>query len=304
EPKKLERLISGYFGAQRTAIFSSELLSSIPAAGWRHIVDACQAQKITPFVIYYVRNVYPFYISTYNQVVKHDGVTDSFQEFVDQNSVFNCADRLTLITDLIGADRLNVAHYESEQKNICEHFFSMISPAADKLNFELHTGRVNRSLDEAELRLMCIANRYPKAHFPGELPNILISSDPNRRSEKPSHPEIIQLLIRRHIHDVSQINIRYFGGRQTLQIADAIPTPLEDTTMATAPAEKLFEWAMARLDSARHENFQEFLDEARPSPPVHAKSFIRTCRRILIQRLIYWPIQISLWRALIRISTF
>src|SRR6202047_129708 len=263
EPKKLESLINGYFGTQRTAIVSSELLSSIAAAGWRHIIDACQVQNITPFAIYYVRNVYPFYISTYNQLVKHNGVTESFEEFAEQNSVFKCADRLTFITDLIGADRLNVAHYESEQKNICEHFFSLISPAADKLNFELHTGRVNRSLDEAELRLMRIANRYPKAHFPGELPNILISSDPNRCSEKPSRPEIIQLLTRRHIHDVSQINTRYFGGRETLQIAGAVPTSLEDTTIATAPAEKLFEWALARLDSARHENFQQFLDEAR-----------------------------------------
>jgi hypothetical protein len=263
EPKKLESLINGYFGAQRTAIVSSELLSSITAVGWRHIIDACQAQNITPSAIYYVRNVYPFYISAYNQVVKHNGVTESFDEFVEQNSIFNCADRLTFIADLIGAERLNVAHYESEQKNICEHFFSLISPAADKLNFERHTGRVNRSLDEAELRLMRIANQFPKAHFPGELPNILISSDPNRCSEKASRPEIIQLLTRRHIHDVSQINTRYFGGRQTLQIAAAVATTVEDTTMATAPAEKLFEWAMARLDSARHENFQQFLGEAR-----------------------------------------
>jgi hypothetical protein len=263
EPKKLESLINCYFGAQRTAIVSSELLSFIAAVGWRQIIEACQAQNIVPFVIYYVRNVYPFYISIYNQVVKHDGVTDSFEEFVERNSVFNCADRLAFITDLIGTDHLVVAHYESEKKNICEHFFSLISPAADKLNFELHTGRVNRSLDEAELRLMRIANRYPKAHFPGELPNILISRDPKRCSEKPSRPEIIQLLTRRHIHDVSQINARYFGGRQTLQIAGAVPTTLEDTAIATAPAEKLFEWAMVRLDPARHENFQQFLDEAR-----------------------------------------
>ena len=182
---------------------------------------------------------------------------------MEQNSVFNCADRLIFITKLIGAERLNVAHYESEQKNICEHFFSLISPAADKQSFEGHTGRVNRSLDEAELRLMRIANQYPKAHFPGELPNILISSDPNRFSEKASRPEIIQLLTERHIHDVSQINTRYFGGRQTLQIAATVATTVEDTTMATAPGEKLFEWAMAKLDSKRHENFQQFLGEAR-----------------------------------------
>jgi hypothetical protein len=262
-PKKLESLVNGYFGAQRTAIVSSELLSSIAAVGWRHIIDACQAQNITPFVIYYVRNVYPFYISTYNQAVKHDGVTESFEEFVERNSVFNCADRLTFITELIGANCLNVAHYESEQKNICEHFFSLISPTAHKSSFELHAARVNRSLDEAELRLMRIANQYPKAQFPGELSNILISSDPNRCSEKPSRPEIIQLLTTRHIHDVSQINTRYFECRDTLKIGGPVPTSLEDTTLATAPAEKLFEWAMARLDSTRHENFQQFLDEAR-----------------------------------------
>jgi hypothetical protein len=49
-PKKLESLVNGYFGAQRTAIVSSELLSSIAAVGWRHIIDACQAQNITPLV--------------------------------------------------------------------------------------------------------------------------------------------------------------------------------------------------------------------------------------------------------------
>jgi hypothetical protein len=241
EPKELESLINGYFRTQRTAIVSSELLSSIPVAGWRNIIDACQAQNITAFVIYYVRNVYTTYVSTYNQRVKHNGMTDSFEEFVE----------------------LTIAHFESEKEYICEHFFSLIAPTADTSHFEFHAARVNRSLDEPELRLMRIANRFPKAHFPDELPNILVSSDPNRCAQIASRPEIIQLLTRRHIDDVSAINTRHFGGRHTLQIADAVPTSVEDTAVATAPAEKLFEWAMARLDSARHENFQQFLDEAR-----------------------------------------
>ena len=71
EPAKLESLIDGYFETQRTAVVSSELLSSISAAGWRNIIDACRAADAAPFVIYYVRNVHPFYLSTYNQVVKH-----------------------------------------------------------------------------------------------------------------------------------------------------------------------------------------------------------------------------------------
>jgi hypothetical protein len=263
QPKNLESLINGYFGTQRTSIVSSELLSSVPAAGWRNIIDACQAEDIIPFVIYYVRNVYPFYLSTYNQLIKHHGVTASLKDFAEQNSVFTCADRLHFLAELIGPDRLIVAHYESEKAKICEHFLSLISPTADKSNFEFHAGRVNRSLDEVELRLMQIANRFPKAHFPGELPNILISSDPNRRSESPLRPEIIQLLTRRHIDDVSAINTRHFGGRHTLQIVGTVPTSVEDTAVATAPAEKLLEWAMARLDSSRHENFQQFLDEAR-----------------------------------------
>jgi hypothetical protein len=176
EPKKLESLIDGHFRTQRTAIVSSELLSSIPVAGWQNIIDACQAQSITPFVIYYVRNVYPFYVSSYNQLVKHNGTTDSFEEFVELNSVFACADRLHFLTELIGPERLTIAHYESEKEYICEHFFSLIAPTADTSHFEFHATRVNRSLDEPELRLMRIANRFPKAHFPGELANILVSA--------------------------------------------------------------------------------------------------------------------------------
>lgn len=263
EPEKLESLLRGYFGTQRTAIVSSELLSSIPVAGWRNIIDACRAVDADPFVIYYVRNVHPFYLSTYNQYVKHHGATGSFEEFVERRSVFKCADRLRFLTELFGSDHLNVVHYEFEKANICEHFLSLISPTTDKSNLKFYTALVNRSLDEPELRLMRIANRFPGAHFPGELANILISSDPSRPSENPSRPEIIELLTRRHIDDVSTINTEYFGGRDVLQIADATPTSMDDTIVATAPAEKLFEWAMARLDSARHENFRQFLAEAR-----------------------------------------
>ena len=140
---------------------------------------------------------------------------------------------------------------------------SLVCPAWDPAKFEFPADRANRSLDEAELRLMRIANKYPGLHLPWELAMILMSSDPDRRAEKPLYPGIVELLTQRHSADVLEINNRYFGGRQILQIGEFGPTSVEDTSKATAPAEKLFEWAMARLDSARHENFQQFLDEAR-----------------------------------------
>jgi len=158
---------------------------------------------------------------------------------------------------------LSVAHYESERAEICRHFLSMISPAADVSKFKFDAARVNRSLDESELRLMRIANRYPKAHFPGELSNLLISSDPNRNPVGLTSPEIVELLTNRHSDEVSEINERYFGGRDMLRITDRIEESGADTAAAMAPAERLFEWAIARLDSARHENFEQFLEEVR-----------------------------------------
>ena len=97
-PEKLEDLLDGYFGTENGAVVSSELLYFIPAAGWGEIIQACRARNITPSVIYYVRNVYPFYASTYNQFVKNHGSTESFEEFVERNCVFYCLERLTYNT--------------------------------------------------------------------------------------------------------------------------------------------------------------------------------------------------------------
>jgi hypothetical protein len=268
---KLDGLIRSYFGSERTAIVSSELLSALPAEGWSHIVDACHKADAAPSVIYYVRNVHPFYLSSYNQAVRHHGTTESFEEFVRQNSVFDCRERLDLLAELVGHDRLSVAHYESRRGDICRHLVSLLGPAADASRLTFDRACVNRSLDESELRLMRIANRFPQAHFPGELSNFLISSEPDRHAKALARSDIVALLSRRHADDVSAINARYFGGRPALQIADALvesaadtmATAPADTPMATAPAEKLFEWAMGRLSSARHENFEAFLSEAR-----------------------------------------
>jgi hypothetical protein len=263
DPGKLESLISSHFGSEPTAIISCELLSAIPAERWNDVVNACRAVHAEPSVIYYVRNVHPYYISTYNQAVKHNTTTDTFEEFVTRNSVFTCRNLLEFLVDLIGADRVSVAHYESQCANICAHFLTLVCPGADPSRFAFDHSIVNRSLDEAELRLMLIANRFPGAHFPGELSNLLMSIDPNRATQRPVHPDILALLTRRHADDVSAINAQYFGGQQTLSIADAIAESAVDASLATAPAEKLFEWAIARLASARKENFQEFLGEAR-----------------------------------------
>lgn len=263
EPKTFESLINGYFGTQHTAIISSEDLSSLAEPHWRLILDACQSQNIIPFVIYYVRDVYPYCWSSFNQMVKAHGWSGSFEEFAEKHFVFNSRIKLELLARLAGPDHLLVNHYESKQANICHHFMSLVCPAWDPAKFEFPADRANRSLDEAELRLMRIANKYPGLHLPWELATILMSSDPDRRAEKPLYPGIVELLTQRHSADVLEINNRYFGGRQILQIGEFGPTSVEDTSKATAPAEKLFEWAMARLDSARHENFQQFLDEAR-----------------------------------------
>lgn len=269
----LADLIEAYFGSERAALLSCELLSSLSQDAWRAIVETCGAKKIAPSIIYYVRNIYPFYVSGYNQLVKHNGLKDSFDAFVAGNKIFHCAERLNFFAELVGTGHLTVAHYESARADICAHFLSLIRPGADAAAFSFHHACVNRSLDESELRLMRIANRYPKAHFPGELPNLLISSDPDRRPAKPSRPEVVALLTERHLESVEEINARYFGGRPVLQIDGAGPTMAEDAGLAPAPAERLFEWAMARLESSRPENIRQFLNEARALADCSRKIF-------------------------------
>jgi hypothetical protein len=262
--KQLQCLIASYLGSERTTLVSSELLSAISAEQWNEIIDACRAAGAAPSIIYYVRNVYPFYLSIYNQAVKHGGVTESFEEFVAGNCVLTCRSVLDFFANLIGPEQLSVAHYDSHKTDLCRHFLGLVSASADPSNFAFDDARVNRSLDEGELRLMQIANRFPGAHFPGELSNLLIASDPNRATERPEQPDIVALLTDRHAEDVAAINARYFDGEPVLEISSGNPADVASAASpATAPAERLFEWAVARLASSRHENFHELLAEAR-----------------------------------------
>jgi hypothetical protein len=48
DPARLESLIKSYFGSERTAVVSSELLSEVSADGWKNIIDACRAADIAP----------------------------------------------------------------------------------------------------------------------------------------------------------------------------------------------------------------------------------------------------------------
>src|ERR1700730_5721697 len=291
-PEKLEDLLDGYFGTENGAVVSSELLYFIPAAGWGEIIQACRARNITPSVIYYVRNVYPFYASTYNQFVKNHGSTESFEEFVERNCVFYCLERLTFLKEPVGAAQLPVAHYESQREHICEHFLGLIAPAANKSDFAFHRARVNRSLDESELRLMRIANRLPSAYLPGELSSLLIAGDPERATERPLHPGIVALLSGRHADDVLAINTTYFAGNNTLQIADGAPgANFAETAAATAPAERLFEWALGRLQSAHFEEARALAARRRKiihpdiPPDFDAVGYLLLNRDVLIARL-------------------
>jgi hypothetical protein len=261
-PETLSSVIEGYFGTQSTAIISSEILFSL-SGGWQELIDACSAIDSEPRVIVYVRNVYPFYLSSYNQLVKQHGEIGSFRHFVENNDILSYQEPLQFFAKALGPDRVKVAHYESAQMNICRHFVAMISPDADLSKMKFDLVRVNRSLDELELRFMRIANRFPAAHLPGELSNLLISSDPDRHARRATSPEIVELLTDRHAAEVTEINEAYFGGRNVLRIADPADDMPSNAPAGWASAERLFEWALSRLESGRHENLQLFLDEAR-----------------------------------------
>jgi hypothetical protein len=262
-PERLSSVIESYFGTQSAAIISSEMLFSLSTGGWQELIEACHEVNAEPRIIVYIRNVYPFYLSSYNQLVKQHGETSSFRHFVENNDVISYQAPLQFFVKAFGRDRVKVAHYESEQTNICRHFVSMLSPDADFAKLKFDTVRVNRSLDELELRFLRIANRFPAAHLPGELSNLLISSDPDRQAHRATTPEIVELMASRHIAEVAEINEKYFGGRHLLRIVDEVEDLPPDVSAGWASAERLFEWALSRLESTRHEDLQLFLDEAR-----------------------------------------
>lgn len=216
----LARMILSYFNGRRRAICSCEGLEELNEKSWAKLARISGNLGVHLELIFYVRDVIPFFWSGYDQAIKRHGEHRPFAQWAAQAN-WNHGVALRKIAAQIPFHNIHVMHYDERTRAIFESFLSVLGIDATFNVEPLHKNtRVNRSLTKQEREALKLANSVLGTAYSRELSDLLIYSNPNAKSDpvfigKRGH----KLLFDRFRSDVSWVNETFFNGRDVVSVA-------------------------------------------------------------------------------------
>ena len=216
----IARVILSYFNGTRRAICSCEGLEELDQRGWTKLAQIAGNLGVHLELIFYVRDVMPFFWSGYDQAIKRHGEYRSFANWAAQAN-WNHGVALRQIAAQIPVHNIHVMHYEERSRAIFESFLNVIGiDATFKVEPLYKNTQVNRSLTKQEREALKLANSVLGTNYSRELSDLLIYSNPNAKSQpvfvgKRGH----KLLIDRFTSDVNWVNETFFNGRNIVSIS-------------------------------------------------------------------------------------
>lgn len=167
---------------KKSLLLSSEQFWFLRPEHYRTLAEICAARQVSLKVLCAVRDVLPSAVSRYGQMVKRHGMTSDFEEFVAASG-----DELGRFAHVIEANQneslfsLVCLNYDDVKDDIGPRILSHVSELEKGAQWpEEQGGKINRSLDSWELRLMRSANSVLGADHSRPLSDALIYSDPDR----------------------------------------------------------------------------------------------------------------------------
>ena len=84
EPAEASALIQSYFSGGNMAICSSEMFVLLNRDAWRMLLTAVRGAGCELHIVFFVRDLYPFFLSSYDQQVKGQGLSIPFKDWVPE----------------------------------------------------------------------------------------------------------------------------------------------------------------------------------------------------------------------------
>jgi hypothetical protein len=182
----------------------------------------------------FVRDVYPFFYSVYNQLVKRHGELRTFGEFLSRGLDWHDV-ALRLILNLFPKDQLNVIHYDTNVDRVAAAFFTSTGLDAATLSGLPARLRVNRSLSATELEILLLSNQLLGERYSSKLSDMMIYHRPDIEHSVAIDNNLITWLERRYEAEVKWVNEEFFRARNVVGIIggyanrDATETETQDT---------------------------------------------------------------------------
>lgn len=262
---ELDNLVLSYFENRNNAICSSEIFEDFDAPTWKILIESTERLAIKLLVIYYVRNMIPFFSSMYDQGIKRHGIWQEFNEIAMTMMTWNHVQALRPLVDGVSISRMRVLHYDSHSKDLIRSFLDNLGiDNSFKVEEPDRTRIVNRSLTNDERDHIRFINKIFGEKYSTEVSNFLLNTNQSASAEKINcSKNIVDELINRYKSDLDWINSTFFTGQNVLSFHDAEPLdnqqdPLHPSTETiiynTCSVEKqLLNWALMKLKSCENE---------------------------------------------------
>jgi hypothetical protein len=265
---EIDKLVSSYFGQCNNAICTSESFAELDAHGWKKLFESSTRLGVKLKVIFYVRNVIPYLLSAYDQIIKRHGEYKLFDEWVEK-AIWQHGRTLQIMASVLPKSSIQVLHFDSERTNLIKGFFNIIdADTSFEINAADQKRQVNRSLTSDEREVLITVNKALGAAYSKEVSELLIYADPNARGEPVSyHKTTADSLLDRYNTEVNWVNNTFFNGQAVVSVLPIKPVKETlDLKPKTEPEQKgnvekqVLYWALEKLKTIKDETEQTIMN--------------------------------------------
>jgi hypothetical protein len=265
---EIDRMMSSYFGQCDSAICSSESFAELGPIGWQRLYESSIRLGVELKVIFYVRNVIPFLLSAYDQIIKRHGGHESFDEWVPK-AIWQHGKSLKIIADALPESSIQVLHYDHVRTHLIRGFLDTLGvDASFKVDLKDRSRQVNRSLTNEERETLRTVNKALGAAYSKELSELLIYANPNTRGEPASYNKSTADSLKDRFNDeVNWVNHTFFNGEAVVSVLpaqtgkNALNMQSNATLEQKCDVEKqVLIWALGKLKTIKDETEQTISD--------------------------------------------
>jgi hypothetical protein len=265
---EVDSILLSYFGRCTNAICSSEFFAEFGAHEWKKLFESSMRLDVKLKVLFYVRNIIPYFLSGYDQMIKRHGECILFDEWIVKPTWQHGKALRTILQELPQSSLL-VLHFDRERSSLIRGFLDNIGvDALFEVDIKDQKRQVNRSLTDAEREALKTVNRFLGNKYSMELSDLLIYADPNAQAEPVScSTATTRFLIDRYNNEVDWVNKTFFHGQAIVSVfpIEPIKRPLRKK-IALKPAfnsnleKQVLEWALEKIKTIKDETDQRILN--------------------------------------------
>jgi hypothetical protein len=215
----IDRVVLSYFSECNHAICSSESLQHVTALGWRKLLISINRLGVKLKVVFYIRNVIPFLVSWYDQLIKRHGESRLFDKWAVE-ATWDHVNALRVMSDELPKESLYVFNYDREKTRLISSFLNFIGvDGSFEINQDDRDRQVNRSLTNQERNVLIAFNKVLGDALSQQLSDFFVSENPDLSAETVSYSKATtQFLIDQYKDEVHWVNNAFFSGQSLVSV--------------------------------------------------------------------------------------